>query len=178
MRSARSSAGPPVCGAAILPDILEPDLRVVFCGSAAGLESARRGAYYAHPGNLFWPTLFRIGLTPHRLAPEAFATLPRYGLGLTDLCKGAAGADAALPRGSDDPAALRAKIGHYRPRILAFTGKRPASVFLDRKVAYGRQETRLGGTEVFVLPSPSGLARPYWDVSWWHELADAARATV
>lgn len=162
-------------GSAILPDVLEPGLRVVFCGSAAGLESARRGAYYAHPGNLFWPTLHAVGLTPHRLAPEAFATLPRYGLGLTDLCKTAAGADAALPRGSDDPEALGAKIAFYKPRILAFTAKRPARVVLGGKVDYGRQEARLGGASVFVLPSPSGLARPYWDLRWWHELADAAR---
>lgn len=167
---------PPAGGGAILPDVLEPGLRIVFCGSAASLESARRGAYYAHPGNLFWPTLFAVGLTPHRLLPEEFVTLPRYGLGLTDLCKTAAGADAALPRGSDAPAALRAKIERYQPRLLAFTAKRPARVFLGRKVDYGAQKTRLGTTRIFVLPSPSGLARAYWDVRWWHALAAAARS--
>ena len=45
--------------AAILPDVLEPGLRVVFCGTAAGKASARAGAYYAGPGNAFWPTLHR-----------------------------------------------------------------------------------------------------------------------
>lgn len=37
----------------ILPDRLGPGLRVVFCGTAAGAVSARKGHYYAGPGNLF-----------------------------------------------------------------------------------------------------------------------------
>jgi double-stranded uracil-DNA glycosylase len=34
----------------VLPDVLGPGLRVVFCGTAAGAVSAVRGAYYAGPG--------------------------------------------------------------------------------------------------------------------------------
>jgi G:T/U-mismatch repair DNA glycosylase len=41
----------------VLPDLLRPGLRIVFCGTAAGTASARAGAYYAGPGNAFWPTL-------------------------------------------------------------------------------------------------------------------------
>ncbi len=40
----------------ILPDVLAPGLALVVCGSAAGTVSARVGAYYAGPGNRFWPT--------------------------------------------------------------------------------------------------------------------------
>jgi len=47
----------------VLPDMLAPGLRIVFCGTAVGSASARRRAYYASPGNSFWPTLFRVGLT-------------------------------------------------------------------------------------------------------------------
>jgi G:T/U-mismatch repair DNA glycosylase len=39
---------------AILPDVLQPDLKVVFCGTAAGTQSAQAGAYYAGRGNYFW----------------------------------------------------------------------------------------------------------------------------
>lgn len=39
------------------PDLLAPHLRLVFCGTAAGNVSAARGAYYAGPGNQFWPIL-------------------------------------------------------------------------------------------------------------------------
>ena len=35
--------------APILPDVLAPGLRVVFCGTAPGTASARAGAYYAGP---------------------------------------------------------------------------------------------------------------------------------
>lgn len=31
----------------ILPDVLKPGLKVVFCGTAAGNRSATNGAYYA-----------------------------------------------------------------------------------------------------------------------------------
>ena len=164
----------------ILPDILEPGLRVVFCGSAAGAVSARVGAYYAGPGNKFWPTLHAVGLTPRLLAPAEFATLPRYRLGLTDMAKHVSGADAALPRGSDDPAGLARRIRAARPAILAFTAKRPARVFLKSQfgldtVPYGAQPVTLDGIALFVLPSPSGLACRFWDIGPWHSLAADAR---
>ena len=164
----------------ILPDILEADLRVVFCGSAAGAVSARLGAYYAGPGNRFWPTLFEVGLTPRLLAPAEFPTLPAYGLGLTDMAKHVSGADAALPRGADDPVALKQRILGVRPGILAFVGKRAGRVFLKSEfrratVPYGEQPVTLDGIRLFVLPSPSGLARRFWDVGPWHALAVAAR---
>ena len=69
----------------ILPDVLRPYLDVVFCGTAAGTESAKRGAYYAGPGNRFWKTLFEIGLTPRVINPSAFRTAVDHGIGFTDL---------------------------------------------------------------------------------------------
>jgi TDG/mug DNA glycosylase family protein len=142
--------------------------------------SARVGAYYAGPGNRFWPTLHAVGLTPRLLQPAEFRTLPRYGLGLTDMAKHASGADAALPRGSDDPDAVGRRVLAARPRILAFVGKRAATVFLRaafglRTVPYGEQAVTLDGIRIFVLPSPSGLAVRYWDIGPWRALARAAR---
>ncbi len=163
----------------ILPDVLAPGLRVVFCGSAAGTASARAGAYYAGPGNAFWPTLHAVGLTPHRIAPADFRTVLDHGLGLTDLCKTGFGPDATLAREADDAAALAAKITRDRPRILAFNGKRAARVFLrvalDHDLGgYGAQPVRLGPTAIHVLPSTSGQARRWWDERWWREVAEAA----
>ncbi|MGF1608194.1 MAG: mismatch-specific DNA-glycosylase [Kiloniellales bacterium] len=158
----------------VLPDVLREGLRIVFCGSAAGRRSAELGAYYAGPGNRFWPTLYAVGLTPRLLRPEEFPLLPDFGLGLTDLCKTALGADQALPAAADDPAALRRKIARYRPAVLAFVGKRPAAVTLGRRVDYGAQAERIGVTALFVLPSPSGAARRYWDEEPWRALGLAA----
>ena len=160
----------------VLPDALGPGLRIVFCGSAAGAVSARVGAYYAGPGNGFWPTLYRVGLTPRLLAPAEFPTVLRYGIGLTDLCKTESGADASLSREADDAKALTAKIARYRPAILAFNGKRAAGVFLDAAtIDYGEQAERIGETAIHVLPSTSGAARRWWDETYWRRVAEALR---
>lgn len=150
----------------------------MFCGSAAGRVSALRGVYYGGPGNRFWPTLAETGLTPRPLAPEDFHRVTEFGLGLTDLCKAASGGDAELPSGADDPAALRTKILRFRPKILAFVGKRPAGVFLGRTPDYGAQAEAIAATRIYVLPSPSGAARRYWDVSWWRTLAGIVREEI
>ncbi len=81
----------------VLPDVLEPGLKVVFCGTAAGTVSARRGAYYAHPQNKFWRVLFAVGLTPRLVRPEEYRELPQWGLGLTDIAKHVSGMDRELP---------------------------------------------------------------------------------
>ena len=84
----------------ILPDVLAPGLRIVFCGTAAGAVPAARGFYYAHPQNRFWRALHAAGLTPRLLAASEFATLPAYGLGLTDIAKSVSGMDKQLPPGA------------------------------------------------------------------------------
>ncbi|MEI6665601.1 MAG: uracil-DNA glycosylase family protein, partial [Chloroflexota bacterium] len=53
-----------------LPDLLRPGLDLVFVGINPGEESARRGHYYAHPGNAFWPALSASGLTTRPVTTE------------------------------------------------------------------------------------------------------------
>ena len=160
----------------ILPDVLEPGLALVFCGTAAGTRSAREAAYYAHPGNMFWRTLFATGLTPRLLAPEEFPLLPAFGIGLIDLSKFHFGNDNELPVDAFDVAALRAKIEHVAPGMLAFTSKRAGSAVLGKQIDYGLQSTTIGRTRLFVLPSPSGQARGSWDPRVWQDLADLVAA--
>lgn len=160
----------------VLPDVLAPNLRVVFCGSAAGTKSAKLGMPYAGPGNKFWPTLYAAGFTPTLWHPADFKKLPSLGYGLTDVNKTEFGMDTQLTDG-DDPDELRRKIVKYKPRILAFTAKRPAMVVLARKkVEYGFQDETIGTTRLYVLPSPSGRAGSFWDIGKWRELADAVKA--
>ena len=155
----------------ILPDLLQPGLLLVFCGTAAGRRSAAEGAYYAHPGNLFWRALHAVQLTPRQFAPAEFPLLPALGIGLTDLAKHHMGNDDELPRDAFDVAALRARIEHHRPRVLAFTSKAAARAALGRATGYGLQPECFGRTQLFVLPSPSGQARGHWDLSPWQDLA-------
>ena len=162
-----------------VPDVLAPGLKLVFCGTALGRVSAERRAYYAHPGNLFWRTLYDTGLTPYRFAPQDYARLLDLGIGLTDLCKTHFGNDAELPSTAFDVAALRTKLDLYRPDILAFTSKTGAAAFLGCStgaVPLGFQTETAGVTRLFVLPSPSGQARIYWDIGVWQALADGVGA--
>ena len=156
----------------VLPDVLTPNLAVVFCGTAASTKSAAVGAYYAGPGNRFWRTLQEIGLTPHLLAPSEFQEAPAYGVGFTDLAKHTAGQDSELKPEDFDATALRAKIEEFAPRVVAFNGKRAGSVVLGIKSpCYGLQPDSLSPTAVFVLPSTSAAAKQHWDVGYWYELA-------
>jgi TDG/mug DNA glycosylase family protein len=161
----------------VLPDVLRPGLRIVFCGTAAGTESARQAAYYAHPQNRFWRTLHEAGLTPRRLAPGEFARLPEYGLGLTDIAKTASGMDRELPRGAlgrEACAALGRKIEACAPRVLAFTSLAAGRRFLGRADAgFGPQPTSLGATAIWLLPSPSPTAGWNFDIGPWRALAAA-----
>lgn len=161
----------------VLPDVLAPDLSIVFCGTAAGNESARQGAYYAHPGNKFWQTLYAVGLTPRLLRPTEFAEVQHYGIGLTDLAKFVSGNDDTLSPHDFDPAALADKIYRLQPKLLAFTSKTSGSIFLKTKrILFGLQPELIGTTRVFVLPSPSGLARRSWDISHWEAAAMFVRS--
>jgi TDG/mug DNA glycosylase family protein len=157
----------------VLPDVLVPGLRVVFCGSAAGAVSAARGAYYAGPGNLFWPTLYRIGLVPRIMAPADFREVVTWGIGLTDVAKTVSGADSTLPKGCFDRDGFLARISTASPLAVAFNGKRAARAVLGESgaLAYGPVAAAGGVPAAFVLPSTSGLARRFWDIGPWSELA-------
>jgi double-stranded uracil-DNA glycosylase len=169
----RPLEGPQVAGH-ILPDLLAPGLRVVFCGTAAGEESARLRAPYAGPGNRFWWVLHEVGLTPRELRPVEFRELIGFGIGLTDVAKHAVGRDSVLAAADFDASAVMAKAERFRPRVLAFVGKRAAGEVLGKKPGgYGRQDVTIDETRVWVLPSTSGAARGFWDIRPWHDLAAA-----
>ena len=162
----------------LVPDILAPGLKIVFCGTAMGRKSAEQKAYYANPGNFFWRTLHATGLTPEPIKPHDYLRLLDYGLGATDLSKHHYGNDAELPADAFDIAALGQKIETFRPRVLAFTSKTGASAFLGRPTAttpLGFQPETVGETRLCVLPSPSGQARIFWNETVWQDLADAVK---
>lgn len=164
----------------VLPDILAPDLSVVFVGTAVGECSAARGHYYAGPGNAFWRLLHEAALTPVRLAPQDDTVLPEFGLGLTDVVKDVIRGD---DRGATfDVTRLVTKIEHYRPDWVAFNGKKAAE---EVARAEGQSMPGLGplpwpvaGSRTFVLPSSSGAnQRREYDgrptrLEWWAELSD------
>jgi double-stranded uracil-DNA glycosylase len=156
----------------ILQDLLRPGLRLVICGTAASTRSAEIGAYYAGPGNKFWPTMHAVGLTPRLLAPQDWRSLDALGIGFTDLVKSHSGMDKDLPPGSFDAGRVRGSIENHQPSVLAFNGKTAAKAFFGRAlVDFGRQQDMVGETSIWVLPSTSGAASGAWDIEHWHALA-------
>ncbi len=157
-----------------LGDLLRNDLKVVFCGTAAGTESARRRQYYAGPGNRFWETLCDIGLTRRRMDPSEYREVLAEGIGFTDLVKGTSGMDTVLEKSDfkEGRKRLERKIEEYKPRVLCFNGKRAAKEYFGvKRVEYGEQEKHIGDTRIFVAPSTSAAARRWWDPEKWEELA-------
>lgn len=157
-----------------LPDVLMPGLDLVFVGTAAGRRSAAVGAYYAHPGNRFWRTLFDVGLTPRLYAPHEFSDLVKLGIGFTDMAKLASGMDHEIDPEQFDLPRFEAAIDRCHPRAIAFTSKKAASVFLGQptgRITLGRQKRPRKRSEIFVLSSPSGAATRYWTIEPWAALA-------
>ena len=164
----------------ILPDVLAPGLRLVFCGTAAGTVSAARRCYYAHPQNKFWRTLYAVGLTPRLLAflgvraaaatsASASPTSPRPSAAWTSNCP--------RTRSAARPATRWRQRSRAPSRaILAFTSLTAGRRFLDarRATSASRSET-IGATRLWLLPSPSPAASWNWDEKWWRALAEAAR---
>lgn len=161
----------------VLPDMLRPGPRVVFCGTAAGAVSAAKGAYYAGPGNRFWAILAKTGLTPRQLHPAEFARLLEFDIGLTDVAKTVSGADANLAAHAFDRGRLIAVMREVQPECLAFNGKKAAAMALGRPtrlMRYGPVPDVADLPPVVVLPSTSGAASGFWDPAPWFTLAQRA----
>ena len=143
-----------------VPDIIAPDLSVLFCGINPGLYSAAVGHHFARPGNRFWPALHRGGFTPRQLSPFQEQNLLNSGLGITNIVpRATAGADALsnheLREGGK---VLLKKIRRHHPKFLAILGVGAyRQAFDDRDATVGRQDRIIGSTRLWVLPNPSGL---------------------
>lgn len=147
-----------------IPDVIVPNLDVVFCGINPGLYSAAVGHHFARPGNRFWPALYASGFTDRLVSPFEDAILPRFGLGLTNLV--ARGTASAAELSAEEISAgareLEAKIGNFRPARIAVLGVGAYQHAFDKKkVRMGPQEHEIHGTKVWVLPNPSGLNAHY-----------------
>jgi TDG/mug DNA glycosylase family protein len=160
----------------LVPNLLAPGLRLIFCGTAPSAASARQKAYYAHEGNGFWKALHRTGLTPRLFAPFEYPQLLALGIGLTDLCKTVSGNDDQLPPEALDREAVCRVVTDYQPDVLAFTSKHGATIYFGHKVEYGWQPETLGRTRFYVLCSSSGRARRFWREEVWQGLADYVSA--
>jgi double-stranded uracil-DNA glycosylase len=70
------------------PPIADRQARVLVLGTLPGEESLRRGEYYAHPRNLFWPIVFTLFDTiPASSYAEKLAFVAAQRIALWDVCE-------------------------------------------------------------------------------------------
>jgi TDG/mug DNA glycosylase family protein len=147
-----------------IPDVIAPDLDVLFCGINPGLYTAAVGHHFGRPGNRFWPTLHRAGFTPRLFAPGEQRELLALSCGITNLVARATAAAAEL---TDDELLegariLERKVREFKPRFLAVVGIGAYRTgFARPRAKLGLQPERIGSTAIWVLPNPSGLNANY-----------------
>ena len=159
-----------------VPDVLAPDLRIVFVGINPGRVSAVAGAHFANPRNDFWRLLHAALLTSRLYSPAEQFSLLEEGIGVTNAAYRTTPGSSDL-RSADfagSAARLERIASELRPRWLAFVGKEAYRGAFDKRPELGLQRETLGDTKLFVLPStsPANAAVP-WDERrrWFAELA-------
>ena len=151
---------------ATVPDLLGPDVRLLFVGINPGLWTAATRTHFAHPGHRFSPALQRAGILQSPVSAsdgmsddDRTAFLAR-GLGITNLVpRATARADeltaAELQEGAER---LRATVRRVRPRVVAVAGITAYRAAFGRRTARpGRQEEDVEGSILWLVPNPSGL---------------------
>jgi len=151
-------------GGQTLPDVIAPNLRVLFCGINPGLYTAAVGHHFARPGNRFWPALHKSGFTERLLSPFAERELLKSSVGISNVVSHATASAAELSK--EDFIAggrsLAAKVERYQPRIVAILGVGAyRHAFAKPKAQIGEQVERIHDARVWVLPNPSGLNANY-----------------
>jgi TDG/mug DNA glycosylase family protein len=159
-----------------VPDILDTDLRVVFCGINPGRVSAAAGAHFANPRNDFWRLLHVTGFTSRLYAPDEQYEALKEGIGLTNAAFRTTQGSGDLRRADFEGAAERLeRIAHVlKPRWIGFVGKEAYRGAFGERPELGVQARRLGDTRLFVLPStsPANAAVPWLERErWFQELA-------
>lgn len=147
-----------------VPDVIAPNLKVLFCGINPGLYTAAVGHHFARPGNRFWPALFKSGFTDRLVSPFDERELLERGIGISNVVPHATATAAELTR-EDFIAggrALARKVKRYRPRVVAILGVGAyRQAFNQPKANVGEQLEHIHSARVWVLPNPSGLNANY-----------------
>ena len=149
-----------------VPDLLGPDLRLLFVGINPGLWTAATQTHFAHPGNRFYPALLRAGVITHPISPSDGMTdadrdhLRSRGIGITNLVRRATARAAELTPAElrEGGAELEELVRRTAPRVVAVAGITAyRTAFGLPKAVLGRLPEPLAGSELWVVPNPSGL---------------------
>lgn len=160
-----------------MPDVLGPDLTVVFCGINPGRVSAAARAHFANPRNDFWRLLHEACFTPRLLDPSEQFELLEHGVGVTNAAYRTTPSSGDLRRADFAGSAERLErfARELRPRALAFVGKEAYRGVFKERPELGPQARTIDGVGLFVLPStsPANAAVPWEERRrWFRELRE------
>jgi len=145
-------------------DLIDYNLKVLFCGINPGIWSGATGFHFAKPGNRFWKVLHFSGFTERILHPSEEHELLESGYGITCFVKRttARADELSAEEYVAGGKALVRKIEKYKPENLAVLGIGAyRTAFQQPKAKLGLQDERIGGARVWLLPNPSGLNAHY-----------------
>ncbi len=145
-------------------DLIDYNLKVLFCGINPGIWSGATGFHFAKPGNRFWKVLHLAGFTDRILHPSEEHELLENGYGITSFCKRttARADELSAEEYVEGGKALVKKIEKYKPENLAVLGIGAyRTAFQKPKAKLGLQDEKIGGARVWLLPNPSGLNAHY-----------------
>jgi TDG/mug DNA glycosylase family protein len=147
-----------------IPDVVRPDLNVVFCGINPGTLSGQLGQHFARPGNRFWKVLHGAGFTDRLLGPGEQWQLLGFGVGVTNLVARttATAAEVSTEELREGAVDLVSRVESWRPRQVAVLGVQAyRTAFRRPRAPLGRQPEPIGPAGLWVLPNPSGLQARY-----------------
>jgi len=150
----------------LLRDRIRADVRVLFVGINPGVRSALMGHHFAGFSNRFWKLLHESGLVPEPIGFADDDRLPQWGYGITNIVARPTPGIDTLTREEyvAGRVRLRRKVLRYRPALVAMVGVTVyRAMYPERKgaVRLGLQEDRIGTSQLFVLPNPSGRNANY-----------------
>jgi double-stranded uracil-DNA glycosylase len=168
-----------------VPDLVGPDVRLLFVGINPGLWTAATQTPFAHPGNRFYPALAEAGIIPRLpsfaagLSDADRQAFVDAGIGISNLVKRATVRADELSRDElrAGAARLALDVARWKPVVVAIVGLTAyRQGFGHAKARAGKQPERLAESELWVVPNPSGLNAHDTIASLAEAYAEPARA--
>ncbi|KAJ2492685.1 uracil DNA N-glycosylase Thp1 [Coemansia sp. RSA 2049] len=115
-----------IAGFQPIPELLRPNLDVLFVGINPGVVSGQKQLHFGNPQNYFWRGLYQSGLVPEEMRPEDGSMLSqRWNMSIVNLVQRTTPSTSDLSRKEMREAVpeLCRKIRTCCPKIICFVGK-------------------------------------------------------